>query len=378
MLTRTQRNPALRVLALAAYLIFAAQSSALAQVPAKTKSVSLSQAGLAPFGPNSIWVWGIEGDRFALLRTNNVGRSWTSCSLPAGLSEFVQNENGLSGASEYWRTNPPAASFSDANSGWLTWISITKEGVPNAVVTAHTTDRCRTWSVATEDWGKLVDAGDGIPSEPAATPQYYAQRNIATQFIGRNGWALVWGTIEPRCCQDLMRTIDGGKTWQWIPATAHGSGYSGPLVRWNFLSLLRAWLTIPDIYDDGSSILWRTADGGQTWENLSPQIRPPDELTEGFISQDMSVPAFSSTNPSVGTLGILYFEPMDAPSGKGNVNDLAIYRTTPMGVSRGSYPKSFRKASSRRKDLHSKTTCTDSDTFSTPTPIPLFIRMMGE
>jgi hypothetical protein len=131
------------------------------------------------------------------------------------------------------------------------------------------------------------------------------------QFIGDDGWALLFGNPEVGSCPSaLMRTLDAGKSWQWLPAEAQRSyipSQGCPPSRLKLTDSTGGWLTQPDYFGDYSQSLWRTTDGGRSWTNLSSQIKTPDVLAgDNSNTLEMNPPGWSPVDSANGTLGILY------------------------------------------------------------------------
>lgn len=77
-------------------------------------------------------------------------------------------------------------------------------------------------------------------------------------FDDLNGWGMTASAV--------LRTNDGGATWYNIsPHGETGFGYSAGTT---FLDVLQAWVLIADAIDPlGTGILYRTGDGGKTWNS---------------------------------------------------------------------------------------------------------------
>lgn len=315
---------------LAVCLLSFTRPSVLAQTAINTVPTHLSGARLVPTAENSAWVWGIENGKFALLKTDDQGHSWSTCYLPAALGEFVQNERTLLNEDDqnFMHELPLSASFPDANNVWLTWTERTKEDLTSRIVTAHSTDQCQSWNLVTAFWPH------GIPPTHFPDIQY-----LTTQFIGQNGWALA--SEDPAtgtCPQAFLKTVDAGRSWQWTPFSPDAQNsppINCPLSEWHYDNPEESWLSHPNYTGEYSRIFWKTTDGGQSWKNLSAQIKLPDTVpgSNSFI-RSMSLPAFSPTNPNAGTLGIIFNHATDDEVNRSQRHEvLAIYRTTDAGKS---------------------------------------------
>jgi photosystem II stability/assembly factor-like uncharacterized protein len=75
-----------------------------------------------------------------------------------------------------------------------------------------------------------------------------------------NGWA--WGPKTDTTFR-LLRTADGGQTWLDVSPKPDSTGYYGGF----FLNAQDAWVPLNDATSGAVSIL-RTVDGGKTWESL--------------------------------------------------------------------------------------------------------------
>ncbi len=295
-----------------------------------TVPTHLLGARLAPTGENSAWVWGIENGQFALLNTSDQGRSWSTCYLPAALGEFVQNERTLLKEDDqnFMHEIPLSPSFPDANNVWLTWTERTKEDLTSRIVTAHSTDQCQSWNLVTAFWPHA------IPPDHFPDIQY-----LTTQFNGQNGWALV--SEDPAtgtCPQAFLKTVDAGRSWQWTPFAPDAQNsppINCPLSEWHYDNPEESWLSHPNYTGEYSRIFWKTTDGGQSWKNLSAQIKLPESIpgSNSFI-RSMSLPAFSPTNSNIGTLGIIFNHATEEEVNRSRQHEvLAIYRTTDAGKS---------------------------------------------
>ncbi len=310
-------------------LVFAvfATRGLLAQIQPLSKSnpVYVANAQLARFGASSGWLWGIQTGRWVLLSTSDEGRSWSTCTTPRELTNFIEAEDKLiTGSDQNDVTQYPlSTSFSNENTAWISWIVHASNGLPTAIVTAHSSDRCQTWNIVSAEFPELVGSSD-----------FPANQYLKAQFVGINGWALLFEDPATAMCPGgFVRTTDGGRSWKWIASSELNKFPSGgcPVGSWNFRNADEGWLTRTNPYDSNASeILWRTTDGGATWMNLSKAITLPPEIKDGgSIVFDISVPAFSSANTKIGTLAILYtFCPSQCSSWL-----LAIYRTNDDGSS---------------------------------------------
>jgi photosystem II stability/assembly factor-like uncharacterized protein len=71
-----------------------------------------------------------------------------------------------------------------------------------------------------------------------------------------------WGASD----QMALRTVDGGKTWQNVTPADMPAGI-GPDFQVAAISPQAAWMIVPDASDFKKGTLYRTTDGGHTWQN---------------------------------------------------------------------------------------------------------------
>lgn len=292
--------------------------------------IHIANSKIEPFGRDGSWVWGMDRGQFILLRTSDRGRTWSKCSAPDAFTHFIEDEDSVITGSDQDSLDqyPFSVSLPDGNTVWITWITHTTKGFPSTIGTAHTGDECESWNVVYADFPRL--RGNRFP------PSQY----LKTQFIGADGWALVFEDPATAMCHQLfLGTIDGGQSWQWPPTSETGNfpPESCPDSRWNFRSSREGWLTHPNLYADYSRVLWRTFDGGQTWQNISAQIRLPSGITDGTSNTFlMSMPGFSPMFSGAGTLGVVYiYSPTAQTVANGGKlqQKFVIYRTSDQGKS---------------------------------------------
>lgn len=118
-----------------------------------------------------------------------------------------------------------------------------------------------------------------------------------------NGWGLA--------ADSVLRTNDGGLTWQDVSPPMQGETGSGYSAEATFSNTTQAWVLVPDADDPlGSGILYRSRDGGGSWESLPVP----------FGSADLS---FLDENDGWAMAGL--------GVGAGNMG-VAIYRTSDGGT----------------------------------------------
>ena len=218
-----------------------------------------AQAGDAPESAGSIReMQRLDRDRgfvltdSALLATRDGGASWTDVSPGRGLA-------GVSGAF-----------FFDGYRGWLAG---TTPGVPSRLVVLDTADGGTSWRELS------IDASDSPGGQPYAEAQVHFADAAHGWLLGRlaTGSAVSLGV--------LLRTPDGGESWERLPAPPA----AGRIV---FASAERGFMTGAPV----SERLYRSLDGGRSWQELSlPVSAAPGQALYGL-------PQF--TTPQDGTLSV--------------------------------------------------------------------------
>jgi photosystem II stability/assembly factor-like uncharacterized protein len=130
---------------------------------------------------------------------------------------------------------------------------------------------------------------------------------------GRRALAMSIGEAE-RGKARIYRTEDGGATWELAFNTYQKGVFLNGLGFWDE----RNGLCMGDPVD-GRFYLLRTRDGGKTWQEVAPSHRP--EAVEGEIAF-----AASGTSLSMGKKGVAYI-------GTGGGNNARVLRTEDFGVS---------------------------------------------
>ncbi len=188
----------------------------------------------------------------ALLATRDGGAIWVD----------VSPERGLAGVS--------GGFFLDSHRGWLAG---TTPGLPSRLVALDTADGGTSWRELS------IDASDSRGGQPYAAAQVHFADAAHGWLLGRlaTGAAVSLGT--------LLRTVDGGESWEQLPAPPAAG-------RIAFASAERGFMTGAPVPER----LYRSLDGGQSWQELSLPVRvaPGQAL--------YALPQFTTTQD--GTLGV--------------------------------------------------------------------------
>jgi len=148
----------------------------------------------------------------------------------------------------------------------------------------------------------------------ADTPVWISQLQMTSVATG---WALLWtGNPNAHAPMQLARTTNGGRTWRIVtPATAPPLATADLVL--NAATADRAWLAVARSKSAGggargTTVVYRTGDGGRTWQHSEPL--PGSELV-----------ALDITGRSRGWLLESLGEAM-------NQNPVSLYRSTDGGV----------------------------------------------
>ena len=187
-----------------------------------------------------------------LLATRDGGVSWAD----------VGPERGLAGVT--------GAFFLEEYRGWLAG---TTPGLPSRLVVLDTADGGTSWRE------RSIDASDAPGGQPYAEAQVHFADAAHGWLLGR------LGTGSAVSLGELLRTADGGETWERLPAPPA----AGRIV---FASAERGFMTGAPV----SERLYRSLDGGRSWQELSLPVRAaPGQAFYGL-------PQF--TTPQDGTLSV--------------------------------------------------------------------------
>ena len=144
-------------------------------------------------------------------------------------------------------------------------------------------------------------------------PAGFEPRSV-TFVSASDGWVLGSATCAGQPCAAIVRTTDGGRTWQGIPApkaTINDTpvGPSGGVSDLRFADPLDGWAFGPD--------LWATHDGGSTWHKLT---LPGATANAGVWALETAGGAVHAAFEGAGAIGIA-----TSPAGS---DDWTVSRTT--------------------------------------------------
>ncbi len=135
-----------------------------------------------------------------------------------------------------------------------------------------------------------------VPAPSAAT---VTPPNLVTIHMldENNGWGINDSAV--------MRTVDGGKTWYNVsPSGENSLGYA---VDSDFMDAVHAWILVPDPKNMLAGSLYRTADGGATWNKFAVPFGGGDlhflDLKQGWM--------MASLGAGAGSMGVAVFQTTD-------------------------------------------------------------------
>lgn len=154
---------------------------------------------------------------------------------------------------------------------------------------------------------RLIQATPTLPPPPTPTeeatqsPEAIGLRTIAPEFVQiamfdeQNGWA--------QDEESLYRTNDGGQTWQAIlPPRADNDTYLNAA----FLDGQTAYLVSAD-YQNPPGLFAYTRDGGQTWV----QANVPFTFARLVVVNDLTLYVFEDLGAAAGSQGIAIYQSLD-------------------------------------------------------------------
>lgn len=141
------------------------------------------------------------------------------------------------------------------------------------------------------------------PQQPLSPPIAGVAQNVTLtslkMFDSQNGWAAATGNSDDK--PHLLRTADGGTTWQErTPASMSSTqGYDSALIIFTTLDINTVWATLTNRSPAPANehlITWHTSDGGDNWSSSEPL--PVRDLSVEFFMPD----SFGFSDPSHGWL----------------------------------------------------------------------------
>lgn len=170
----------------------------------------------------------------------------------------------------------------DARPETSTTVSSTASttSVTPAPAPATSTGHLRPWPVLF-GWAVLVAEEDGGFVD--VTPPKTAEEAVHDAFFldRQHGW--VGLTDSARAAGRLVRTVDGGRTWEDTHLAVARHHSAGSQVSIHFLDDRRGWVTDYAAAADGGGGLHHSDDGGRTWSELP---RTPIPGTVRFTNAD--------------------------------------------------------------------------------------------
>ncbi|WP_240495746.1 YCF48-related protein [Thermoanaerobacterium sp. PSU-2] len=230
-----------------------------------------------------MWKWSFKDnhktlENLQIFKSTDRGNSWTEINLPINiLPKDAYSDVYVENVVPY---------FLDSNDGWISWIN----NSDTTLYVIKTTDGGKTWNKLSY---KL--------------PQQLSQSISKIQFVTQStGWLLaVSDAAAEQQIKYLLKTNDGGKTWQKVNVTSSDS-YSGlPIVGTSidmkFYGTDNGWIGVSNPVS-ADVILYRTVDGGNTWSKVSV---PTPQGYEKYCILSATVPVFKDDKN--GTLDVDFY-----------------------------------------------------------------------
>jgi photosystem II stability/assembly factor-like uncharacterized protein len=116
---------------------------------------------------------------------------------------------------------------------------------------------------------ELAQAGEPLPELASGQPVTLTVVKLQDEL---HGWAIGYGTGDV-AYDHLLVTADGGQSWRDVsPPEARAAEPAGRAAVAYFQDAQTAWATYfgRDIAPDSAALVWRTTDGGTTWQPSAP------------------------------------------------------------------------------------------------------------
>ncbi|HMD90619.1 MAG TPA: YCF48-related protein [Anaerolineaceae bacterium] len=237
--------------------------------------------------------WAVEngsaGNPVRINKTTDGGQTWTVAPIPNIDQLSGASSSSCSVAPAYQATSTSGIGVAcsagggvnffdlslDSGQTWLTW----QDSIGESFYNAQTGWRLTT--TASNSQNQLQQTSDG--GKTWQTLKVVSWQNSQFDFVDQqNGMAIV--TIG--AASALLSTADGGKTWQEIKPVAAATIAAARLNLNNIKIYTEksGWATayIPD----GNTFLLHTTDGGQTWQDVTPDIVANVPFSTSFLDEN--------------------------------------------------------------------------------------------
>ena len=247
------------------------------------------------------WAVGTQGN---ILHTSNGGTTWaeqtSGVTLDLNSVHFTDSRNGwvvgrdgtilhTSEGGDTWNTQDSGFSstdlhsvhFTDSSNGWIvgdrgtilhtinggdSWAEQTS-GVNKPLQSVHFIDNNNGWIVG--DGGTMLHTINGGTTWTPQTNGVSGNLNSVHFTDSSNGWAV--GNVAPFNAI-ILRTTDGGTTWDLTPTNELGLPASSTLSSVHFANS-KDGLAVGSNPQGGDGIALHTTDGGDTWTNLCVETK---------------------------------------------------------------------------------------------------------
>ena len=213
------------------------------------------------------WKWSFKDNKISslkdlqLYKSDDGGKTWTQVYIPINRipeSDYKDAEN--------------IVPYFMGNNGWVGWI------VPSTLYILKTTDGGLKWDILKFDigkWGETISALQFVTSE--------------------EGWILTTMNGVGMQINYLLKTTDGGKTWENVNITGK-KNYDGiysvaDRSNMKFYDKNNGWISISN-YNGPDPLLFRTTDGGKNWSRIKLSI--PKSYKNCYLSS-ANVPVFTDS-----------------------------------------------------------------------------------